>query len=153
MKHTSHRVVNAAVAYTLGTYITVLAPTLYYRIVFTIIAVLASTLPDVLEFIGKHRTWTHSVSVTVASLATITYNLLYVVHTPESKVILYLLTYTLVGYALHILADALSVSGVPILFSGRPKIALHLYKTSHVSEFCTVLLILAGCFILLYVKA
>lgn len=97
---------------------------------FSIPLILCAKLPDqieVLKFLG-HRTWSHSIVPWGVLCFACYYQL------SESHVVLRLAVLGgLAGFLLHLLEDAASKAGIPLLVSG-PKLRLALYKTGGLSE-------------------
>lgn len=92
-----------------------------------VVAAFASRLPDQLEiipFLG-HRGWSHSIAVW--SVITI------IVALMDPASVIYLL-----GPLSHIVADALSISGIPVFGRRSRMIRLPLYRTGRLSELVAV---------------
>lgn len=104
----------------------------------SIVASAGAVLPDVLEIGGliRHRTITHwpYPYLFVAGI-------LYLWQSNTPSLTAYLMFFLALGVVLHILLDALSLTGVPVgLTPNRPeRIALKIYTTFYLSEEITAL--------------
>ncbi len=97
---------------------------------FSIIATIASTLPDRLELGGliKHRTATHFWGWPTIGV------LLILLFLKVHSVVLVVLLGLLFGYTAHLFEDSLSKSGVPIVSPYGKKYGMGLYVTGTTSE-------------------
>lgn len=101
--------------------------------------ILSCKLPDQIEVIKLlgHRTWSHSI-IPIAAIVGL------LLFTPTSPWFLQIALLSIInGYAIHLLADTFSMTGIPWLAIG-PRLRLPLYTTGKTSELLILVLIGAG---------
>jgi hypothetical protein len=145
VKWISHKLITFAIYYTLSE-----AP------IQSLLASTSSILPDGIEMgpgrviFRKHRGASHNPLLWFLTLPVLFYLLKKMLseialalpgaYIPEPQAIFLAIT---IGITLHLTADSLSDSGIPLI--GKKRIALRLYRTFTLSEFTVVSFVLISC--------
>jgi len=116
---------------------------------YAIVATAGSVLPDWIEFqplspFRKHRGVSHSIFLWIAAYASI--SLIWVTFLENLLIVFTYVSFLFLGALLHLLTDAASMGGIPLL--KQKQVALGLYKTYGASEYIVVVAVLLTCFII-----
>lgn len=107
----------------------------------SILAALGSILPDILEFNGaiKHRTLTHCpwIWMVGAAISWVLY-----MQSGFISIGLYITFFVICGALLHLIEDALSYGGIPVLGPFGKRIGCGVYVTQTIGEEFTVIAII-----------
>jgi membrane-bound metal-dependent hydrolase YbcI (DUF457 family) len=129
MKWHSHKAVGVGASFVLGLPLSGI-----------FITTLSSVLPDAVEFgTLKHRGLSHAWWI---------YGLLYIVSIIAFPGHSIYFSCAALGILLHLLCDAVTMTGVPAIPFSKKRIAFKLFKTGSFTEYVIVIIFVCGCFYL-----
>jgi len=119
LKWISHKIVGAGTGILLG-----------YKIPGILVAMVTAVVPDIVELgILRHRGWSHGWWV---------YGIVYAVATLLYPQYIIYINYALLGITTHLITDALTMSGIPMLPFSNNRLALKIFRTGSVAEYIMV---------------